>query len=105
MKKRLLILSSLFGMITGTAAFAVPAAPGALMNTPAPLVQEIQHRQVTPRRAKPRPPAARPRMAPRRYAPGTRLRAAPSGYRRYAQRPSYWRARNCVVVANMWFCP
>ncbi|CEG07850.1 hypothetical protein BN961_01256 [Afipia felis] len=39
------------------------------------------------------------------YRPGGRYSSAPRGYRRYGARPHDWRARRCVMVGPVWFCP
>jgi len=39
------------------------------------------------------------------YRPGGRYSSAPRGYRRYGARPYDWRARRCVMVGPVWFCP
>jgi hypothetical protein len=39
------------------------------------------------------------------YIAGHRYRTAPHGWHRYHARPSNWRARNCILVGPVWFCP
>jgi hypothetical protein len=40
-----------------------------------------------------------------RYVAGRRYRSAPHGWHRFDRRPGDWRARNCVMVGPIWFCP
>jgi hypothetical protein len=40
-----------------------------------------------------------------RYMAGRRYRSAPHGWHRFDRRPGDWRARNCVMVGPLWFCP
>ena len=40
-----------------------------------------------------------------RYVPGRHYRSAPHGWHRYHSRPYNWRARGCIVVGPIWFCP
>ena len=40
-----------------------------------------------------------------RYMAGRRYRSAPHGWHRFDRRPGDWRARNCVMVGPVWFCP
>jgi hypothetical protein len=49
----------------------------------------------------------RPHVAPKRwrFAPGSRVRTAPPGYRRYGARPRDWQTRGCIMVGPIWFCP
>jgi len=54
------------------------------------------HHHGKPHHAKPRGPV---------YRPGGRYSSAPHGYRRYGARPHDWRARRCVMVGPVWFCP
>jgi Ni/Co efflux regulator RcnB len=39
------------------------------------------------------------------YVAGRRYRSAPHGWHRFDRRPGDWRARNCVMVGPVWFCP
>ena len=39
------------------------------------------------------------------YAPGSRRRSAPRGWRRHRYRPHNWRSRGCIVVGPVCFCP
>ena len=40
-----------------------------------------------------------------RYVAGRRYHSAPHGWHRFDRRPGDWRARNCVMVGPVWFCP
>jgi len=113
---RYIVPAAIAVFLAASPAAAIPmtASSGLAPAANADLVQEAQarpgQRSAAPRRAAPRRVAPRrgpPRgyYVPRRYAPGTRLRAAPYGWRRYSARPYYWRTRGCVMVGPLWFCP
>jgi len=96
-----LIASALFATVAaGSSAMALPAAPASSQAAaPASLIEPVQMRHRGPVR---HPHVVRHRH---RYAPGSRLRAAPRGWHRYGARPGNWRTRGCVVVGAIWFCP
>ncbi|ACI93041.1 hypothetical protein OCAR_5920 [Afipia carboxidovorans OM5] len=83
-----------------TPASALPASPAAGLDTvTASNLVQVQHRG----RHHARPPVRHHR--PPAYRPGGRYSTAPRGYRRYGARPHDWRARRCVMVGPVWFCP
>ena len=106
MRKTLLALAALAAAgLSAPAAMATPVS--AALAAPAlnlDLVEQAQMRRDDPR-YRHRGPAVRHQPRRHRYAPGTRLRQAPPGYRRYGARPGNWRTRGCVQVGPLWFCP
>jgi Ni/Co efflux regulator RcnB len=87
------------GIAPASAAPASAAGASAIQNSEG-LVQEVQYR-----RDRHRHNSHRRRGPSHRYAPGSRHRAAPHGWRRFHHRPRDWRTRGCILVGPLWFCP
>lgn len=101
--RKFLVPAVLFvSLVATSSAFALPLASQAT-SVQSPRLDIVQ---VQLRRGKIAPHGAvHGRTVGRRYAPGARLRAAPSGWRRYGARPGDWQTRGCVLVGVLWFCP
>jgi Ni/Co efflux regulator RcnB len=102
---KLLISAAAAAMLLTGPAHAVPlAAPSALLDAAAQhdVTEQVRHQRW---HATNRSGVRRGHRAPHRYKPGSRLREAPRGYRRYNARPRDWDRRGCVVVGPFWFCP
>jgi Ni/Co efflux regulator RcnB len=103
---RLLLTTFALGALLSTSAMAGPSMSKGLSRALAgtadtnTLVQ-IQHRRDTRRDRRKR----RPNYRRHRFAPGSRHRAAPRGWRRHHKRPYNWRTRGCIIVGPVWFCP
>jgi hypothetical protein len=100
--KRVLFAIGL-GAVMATAASAAPASSTNPVKSPAGTAlpdgfAQIQHRPEKDDHSQKHRPH-------HRYVPGSHHKSAPHGWHRHRHRPHDWRARGCIVVGPVWFCP
>lgn len=81
------------------------AAPNVLAGPATPVDQGGAGPAIVLVQNKPQQKPSSKQPGPQRYKAGERYEQAPKGWRRHKKRPSDWRARGCVVVGPVWFCP
>lgn len=102
--KALALSTILLGAVAASPASAVPAV--AKIDGPAAQMSQVEKTQIRKnRRANRNRNWNRNRYSRNRFRAGRSYRSAPRGWRRYSSRPYNYRARGCVIIGPVWFCP
>jgi Ni/Co efflux regulator RcnB len=107
---KLAALVALTIAVSGGPSSAMPIAPISSAEAISTAVQaKVEKRRVIRKNAERRRHYDRRghHFTPRRHYRGPRYhyRHQPRGWRRYHYRPRNWRARGCIVIGPIWFCP